>query len=93
MDEIHIFTDGSSINNQNKIKRRGGIGVFFGKNDKRNISKPLKTSKVTNQVAELTACTKGIEKLFGTEIVNTKQVVIYTDSMYIVNSMTKWAKK
>ena len=93
MDEIHIFTDGSSINNQNKIKRRGGIGVFFGDNDKRNISKPLKTSKVTNQVAELTACVKGIEKLFGTEIVNTKQVVIYTDSMYIVNSMTKWAKK
>jgi len=95
MKEIHLFTDGSALNNQVKGSRSGGIGVFFGDDDKRNISISLKEStkyKVTNQVAELTACVKGIEKLIGTEMIGIKQTVIYTDSMYIVNSMASWAK-
>ena len=45
MSEI-IFTDGSSLNNQNKKLRKGGYGVFFGDNDKRNISKKLKGKKL-----------------------------------------------
>lgn len=95
MKEIHIFTDGSTLNNQIEGSRCGGVGVFFGENDKRNISFPLKESKkhkVTNQVAELTACIRGIEKLLGTEMIGIKQIIIYTDSMYIVNSMSSWAK-
>jgi ribonuclease HI len=95
MNEIILFTDGSTLNNQQKGKRRGGIGVFFGKDDPRNISSPLKESKnfkVTNQVAELLACIKGLETLISTEKIIAKQIVIYTDSMYIVNSISKWAK-
>ena len=39
MKEIHIFTDGATPNNQNKSgNRRGGVGVFFGDDDQRNIS-------------------------------------------------------
>ena len=86
MSEI-IFTDGSSLNNQNKKLRKGGYGVFFGDNDKRNISKKLKGSKITNQVAELTACVEAI-KIAD----KTKNITIYTDSMYIVNSINKWCK-
>ena len=59
MKELIFFTDGSTLNNQEKGKRRGGVGVFFGKDDPRNISSPLKETKyfkVTNQVAELLAC-------------------------------------
>ena len=95
MKEVVIFTDGSTLNNQQKGKRRGGVGVFFGDDDKRNISFPLKESKyfkVTNQVAELTACVKGIETLIGTQKTMARQIVIYTDSMYIVNSISSWAK-
>ena len=95
MKEVIIFTDGSTLNNQQKGKRKGGVGVFFGVDDPRNISFPLKESKyfkVTNQVAELTACVKGIETLIGSEKVMAKQIVIYTDSMYIVNSISSWAK-
>lgn len=95
MNEIHIFTDGSSLNNQEKGKRRGGVGVFFADNDSRNISIALKESKnnkVTNQVAELLACIKGIEAVGSSQIVSPNKLVIYTDSMYIVNMMTKWAK-
>jgi len=94
MNEICIFTDGSSLNNQKKGNRRGGVGVFFGDNDTRNISIPLKESdnnKVTNQVTELLACIKGIETINSTSESSDCQVVIYTDSMYVVNMMTKWA--
>jgi len=94
MNEIHIFTDGSTLNNQNKGNRVGGVGVFFGDDDYRNISYKLVESskhKVTNQVAELTACIKAIEKIISTELVMGKQIILYTDSMYIVNSMSSWA--
>jgi len=95
MKEIIFFTDGSTLNNQEKGKRRGGVGVFFGDDDPRNISFSLKETKyfkVTNQVAELTACIKGIETLLGSQKTIAKQIVIYTDSMYIVNSISSWAK-
>ena len=95
MKEVVIFTDGSTLNNQNKGKRRGGVGVFFGYDDPRNISMPLRETKyfkVTNQVAELLACVKGLETLIGTEKVMAKQIIIYTDSMYIINSISSWAK-
>lgn len=94
MNEICIFTDGSSLNNQEKGNRRGGVGVFFGDEDERNISIPLKeskTNKVTNQVAELLACIKGIETINCTQKIQSCQLIIYTDSMYVVNMMTKWA--
>ena len=37
MKELIFFTDGSTLNNQEKGKRRGGVGVFFGKDAPRNI--------------------------------------------------------
>ena len=36
--EILVFTDGSTLNN-GSVNARGGVGVFFGNNDSRNISK------------------------------------------------------
>jgi ribonuclease HI len=95
MKEIHIFTDGSTFNNQNKTgNRKGGVGVFFGENDPRNISFGMKETpnqKVTNNVCELMACIRGIEKIMSSEKIIGKQVVIYTDSMYIVNTIANWA--
>lgn len=94
--DINIFTDGSTFNNQAKDKRkaRAGVGVYFGRDDKRNISFSLNNTKYkkTNQVAELLAIIMGIETLIKTEIVGKKKIVIYTDSMYCINSYTKWAK-
>ncbi len=82
---IDIFTDGSTIFNQIPEKRRGGIGVYFGENDKRNISEEIKYD-VTNQRMELLACIEGIKKC------NSDEINIYTDSMYVINSITKWIK-
>ena len=71
------------------------VSCAFGDNDPRNISFPLKETKkfkVTNQVAELTACVKGIETLIGSQKTLARKIFIYTDSMYIVNSISSWAK-
>jgi len=93
--KIIIFTDGSTLNNQSKINKRGGVGVFFGKNDKRNISYSLnnKNQKITNQVSELLAVIMGLETILKTEKINKKKIIIYSDSMYVINSYSKWAKK
>jgi ribonuclease HI len=95
MNDIIIFTDGAVSNNQVKGNRKGGIGVFFGNDDIRNISISIFETtnfKVTNQVCELLACIKGIEKLISSQEIK-NDFIIMTDSMYIVNSMNIWAIK
>lgn len=93
-DKIVVFCDGSSLNNNviSKNKQRiGGIGVFFGDNDARNISEALTTGKITNQVAELLAAIKALYILKND---NYKGFVyIYTDSMYVINCMVNYCKK
>ena len=91
---IIIFTDGAVPNNQSKMKNKGGVGVFFGDNDPRNISLIIDTKtfdKVTNQVCETLACIKAIETIAN--LSNKSNIIIKTDSMYLVNSMTTWANK
>jgi ribonuclease HI len=89
MDIINIFTDGSCLNNQNKINKSGGYGIFFGENDIRNKSIKLTGNKITNQVAELAACLDAIEIVKN----DNKIIRIYTDSMYVINCITVWCKK
>jgi ribonuclease HI len=95
MKPIIIFTDGAVPNNQKAGNRKGGSGVFFGIDDPRNISWGIKetpTVKVTNQVCELSACIMALETLISTEKIGKKEIIICTDSMYIINSITLWAK-
>jgi ribonuclease HI len=95
IEEIIIFTDGATPNNQNKGNRIGGVGVFYENNIVGNISYGLietESNKVTNQICELLACIDGLEKVLTVENIKNKQIIIYTDSMYIVNTITIWAK-
>ncbi len=85
---VTVYTDGSCLNNQNKFNRKGGYGVFFGDNDPRNKSIKLIGDKITNQVAEITACICAIETLININITN--DIIIKTDSMYTINCITKW---
>jgi ribonuclease HI len=91
MTKIVIFTDGSVPNNQSKNAVCGGIGVFFGDNDPRNISETFTSSeiKVTNNTMEFIAAIKGIKQVENTN----SKILIVSDSEYLINSMTKWAKK
>ncbi len=96
MKTIEIFTDGATPNNQYKGNRVGGVGVFFGSiDDERNISlklKETKTFKVTNNVCELTACYMALDKIIKTQDIKGYKIIIYSDSTYVINSISKWAK-
>jgi ribonuclease HI len=54
--DYYVYTDGSCLNN-GKDNSIGGIGIFFGINDERNISQRLE-GKQTNNTAELIAIIK-----------------------------------
>lgn len=82
---MDIYIDGASSNNQNENKRRGGIGVFFGDNDLRNVSIEIKDNP-TNQRMELCACIKALEIIND----NNQKLNIYTDSKYVINCITLW---
>jgi ribonuclease HI len=85
---LKVFTDGSSFCNgaKDKSKRKGGIGVFFGDDDQRNVSQPFTIGEITNQRTELYACIKALEVLHDCN----QQIEINTDSEYTINCITKW---
>lgn len=96
--QIKIYTDGSSTVHKQNGLRYGGIGVYFPDYPENNISNPYKGTDVTNQRMELTACITGISKCLDIiekiqRDVNNYEIHIYTDSMYTINCITKWATK
>lgn len=78
--EIIIYTDGASRGNPGP----GGYGVIlmFGKHRK-ELAKGFKHT--TNNRMELMAVTEGLKALKTTQL----PVVIYSDSQYVVNAVTK----
>ncbi|KAB5582763.1 ribonuclease H-like domain-containing protein [Coniochaeta sp. 2T2.1] len=83
---LHIYTDGACKGN-GKTNSRGGVGVFFGHNDERNIAEKLQGEPQTNQRAELSAILRALE----VAPLDTP-VIIVTDSSYSINCLTKWRK-
>jgi len=92
MAEIIVFLDGSSTvyKNNNGIKF-GGIGIHIKNMDEYNISIPLIGKEVTNQKAELIACITAIK--LCKKISNNNKIILYSDSMYTINCVTKWASE
>lgn len=84
-EQIIISTDGSCTNNHQPDEsiRRAGSGVYYGKNDPRNIHARV-PGKQTNQASELYAIYLALK--------NHKhdRIIIYTDSQYSKNVVTKW---
>lgn len=83
---ITVYTDGACPNNGGS-GARGGVGVYFGPGDPRNISERLSelVSPPTNNRAEMTAICLAIEAV-GPDA----NVVIASDSMLCINTATKW---
>lgn len=95
---MYVYTDGAVSNN---LKRGnplavGGVGVYFGKNDERNISEKFLEKPVTNQRAEIWAIVRALQVILdenGNEIDELK-IIIFTDSMYGMNViMRTWKAK
>ena len=97
--KLMVFTDGSCLLD----KHCGGIGIYFQDKDElkvKDISKSFKGDTVTNQSMELLACLTAVEKVI--KCMNKKNKIIeknnelweldiYTDSMYVINCITKWS--
>lgn len=84
---IDIYADGSSYYDTNKKIRFSGIGVFFGDNDARNISKIVNNRTngfaYNNNESEIIACIEGLKVV---ENIN-YYVNIYTDSRLVIDLM------
>lgn len=96
---FHIFTDGSNTDQSKTVMKKhlryGGIGVYIPDTDTR-ISEPFPLPNPTNNRAEYWACIRALEwvlseteKLGLRKQMNLK-IILYCDSMLVINSMTKW---
>jgi ribonuclease HI len=99
--ETVVFTDGACTSNGRK-NPCGGIGVFYGDSDPRNVSEELMSAlkkifkninfgKPTNNKAELTAILWALISSI-TDLNNKKKLKIYSDSRYSIDCLTKWYK-
>ncbi len=91
MDKIEIYTDGSSLGNPGP----GGYGIVLKyKELRKTASKGFR--KTTNNRMELMAVIEALKLL--NEKAKDIEVLIYSDSQYVINSITKgwvysWKKK
>lgn len=83
----YVFTDGACAANGTDYAV-GGIGVYFGKDNLKNVSKPLEGYPQTNQRAELAAVRAVYETI--DQMNNGLPYEINTDSTYVINCLTKW---
>ena len=91
--DYYIYTDGSCINNGKK-QAKAGIGIYFGVNDERNVSKQLELNKydnITNNSAEIVAIIEAY-KIVEKEL-NDKKICIATDSEYSIKCATFYGEK
>lgn len=99
MSKTFVYTDGSVFNNQRResIKTFGGVGAFFNDNDKRNVSEPFYMFPITNNRTEIHAANRAIENYMNEKRCKKDSrkttLVIYTDSKYLINLITKWINK
>jgi ribonuclease HI len=96
----YIFTDGATLNNGLK-NAKGGIGVFFKNNDKRNYYNklPKKYGIATNNKCEMYAILKAFEIYFECyerdilKKTKIKNLIIFSDSNYTIKSLSIWINK
>jgi len=88
--DYYVYTDGSCYNNGKK-NSVAGIGLYFGKNDVRNVSRKIK-GKQSNNTAELSAILE-LYKIIEKDISRGKKIGIVSDSQYAIWCATSYGKK
>jgi ribonuclease HI len=89
--DYYVYTDGACSNN-GRANACAGIGIYFGPDDPRNLSKPLIHGKQTNNTAELTAIIETFP-IIESDIRSGKHVGIATDSEYAIKCVTSYGTK
>lgn len=89
--DYYVYTDGSCIHN-GKPEAKAGIGIYFGADDPRNVSRTVVAEKVTNNVAELTAISEA-HRIINADLRAGKRIEIVTDSAYAIKCATSYGDK
>ncbi|KAF9450279.1 ribonuclease H-like protein [Macrolepiota fuliginosa MF-IS2] len=92
--DIAILADGACAGNGTNYAR-AGMGVYFAPDSRYNISEKLEAwdGQQTNQHAEIRAAVLALEKvieLVEDGCLQTENVVLISDSSYVVDAMTNW---
>ena len=88
--DYYVYTDGACSNN-GKPSAKAGMGIYFGPNDSRNVSRKV-DGKQTNNVAELSAIIEAYN-IVKPDIDAGKHIVIATDSEYVMKCVSTYGKK
>ena len=88
--DYYVYTDGACSNN-GRDNALAGIGIFFGINDNRNISKKIE-GKQTNNTAELSAIIETYH-IIENDILNGKKIAIVSDSEYAIKCVSSYGEK
>jgi ribonuclease HI len=88
--DYYVYTDGACSKNGMR-GASAGIGVYFGEDDVRNVSKRL-PGKQTNNVAELTAIIS-IFPFIESDIRGGKRIAIVTDSKYSIKCASSYGER
>ena len=88
---VHIYTDGACKNNGSRAAT-GGIGVYWGEHDARNISARVIADPVTNNGCELLAIAVALAAVVAAEKVArpAAEYVLFSDSKYAIACVTTW---
>ncbi|RVE49500.1 hypothetical protein evm_005841 [Chilo suppressalis] len=84
---VKVYTDGACSSNGSSVAK-AGLGVYWGDGHFLNVSEPV-TGRATNNCGEIQAATKAIRIALDNDV---KKLSIYTDSQFLINSVTKWMK-
>lgn len=91
-ESFDVFTDGACSNNGKK-NAYAGIGIHFPNEELDDISLPFQKTPITNQRAELFAILTALETIQKGDILQSYgKTIIYTDSKYSIDCLTKWIK-
>jgi ribonuclease HI len=83
---VDIYTDGACPKNGCGAQV-GGVGVYFGEDDPRNISEKVQGDPVTNNQVELLALVRALEYI---ALHKDGAYQIFTDSIYGMKVCTEW---
>ena len=81
--EYHLYTDGGCRGNPGK----GGWGFYLITPDKEEIEECGYNKYTTNNQMEMTAVLQGLDIIPQDPSI---KVIVYTDSVYVKNGITKW---
>ena len=95
MNKTFIFTDGSSLNNAKKDKRKAGAGCFITMNEKPIVSISKYLSNSTNNYTELYALFMSVAWVINSSKYKVdlyKNIEYYIDSKYVLDILTHKTK-